>query len=80
MRVSDPALAMFSVEELLDEVMSRRIVSCVMSVELDEATDETCPRKATNFVTHLLGDEDDLGVHEVQIRAEIVEYLGEQGD
>lgn len=74
----DPALALFSVEELLDEVMRRRIVSCLISVELDQATDDECRRGHTNLVTHILGDWEDLNAHNENLSAEVKEYLDEQ--
>lgn len=74
----DPALALFSVEELLDEVMRRRIVSCLISVELDQATDDECCRGHTSLVTHILGDWEDLNAHNVNLSAEVKEYLDEQ--
>lgn len=74
----DPALALFSVEELLDEVMRRRLVSCLISVELDQATDEECKRGTTSLVTHLLGDWEDFNAHNESLAEEVKIYLDEQ--
>lgn len=75
---SNPALALFSVEELLNEAFSRRIVSGICSVELDQATDEDCKRGQTNILTFVQGDWEELTEHNESMAKAVSEYLDEE--
>ncbi len=74
----NPALALFSVEELLTEVMSRRLVSCLISVELDQACDESCKRGETSCLVFVEGDWEALSAHNATLAEAVREYLDEE--